>query len=373
VELGILKRITSKLLLASGVPALFAAAVGTIFLPGFGACRYLSNEDAFERKGGIRLVLQVITDEAVALELDHDALRISRDLKANGIAFDSSRRVSDGFSIEVSGLDPERVKGALGRLNDAGNQGYDIVQIAVEGKAVLVLSLREEQINRIREATVRRCMETIQRRMYDLGAVGLRLRLENDGGLEGRDRIILEIPDVDDPDRLKALISNTAQLKLRMVHPKYDSDYPSIASAMEAAGAIPEGYQLLECEDGARNASPQYMIVSSESVISGNDLKTARCTTDAAGSPAVSFFLTAEGGERLEETTAEHIGERMAIVINDRVHSAPTINSKIGAEGIISGSFTMQEAEDMALLLRSGALPASLKIIHEIRVLPASQ
>jgi preprotein translocase subunit SecD len=113
------------------------------------------------------------------------------------------------------------------------------------------------------------------------------------------------------------------------------------------------------------SSQPQYLIVSKTPVITGKDLKTTRRSIDSNGRPCVVFFLTEEGAKRFGWATEHHIGEKLAIVLNNVVSSAPTINERIESEGIINGQFTEQAAEDLALLLRTGALPAPLRILED--------
>jgi preprotein translocase subunit SecD len=143
--------------------------------------------------------------------------------------------------------------------------------------------------------------------------------------------------------------------------------YSSVESAVTASGGkIADGYEILPSrEDRGEQRQLEYLIVSKVPVITGKDLKTARRSTDSNGGPAVGFFLTSDGSRLFARATEQHVGEKLAIVLDNVVSSAPVINERIESEGIIHGRFTIQQAEDLALLLRSGALPASLKVLHE--------
>jgi len=315
-------------------------------------------------QGGIHLVLQVVTDEALVQELNQDAISISRELKSKDIPFDSCKR-GDGLFIEVAGIDSDGQKEVRDYLNDTFGKSYDIQSKVTEGKADFKVALREAEIRSMRESTVRQAMETVRRRVDEFGVSEPSLQLYGESGEDVQDQIIVELPGVDDPDRVKGLLDETAQLKLCLVNEKYNEQFPSLQAAVDAIGQIPEGYQLLQYAGTDRNAPPQFILVRMDPVITGKDLKTARGSTDENGSPAVSFYLSADGADIFAAATKEHIGDRLAIVVDNKVNSAPVINSQISSDGIITGSFTRQEAEDLALLLRSGALPASLKIIEE--------
>ena len=329
-------------------------------------------DDEFVRKGGMRLTLQVGTDEVVTQELDQVAQNIARDLKSRKIAFDSSKR-GDGFAIRVSGIDSASTKEVEDYLQNVFKQNYDIQSKIAEGRTDFTVALREAQIRAIRETTVRQAMETLRRRMTEMGFSNPRVRLSDKNNQAIKDQINVEFPDVDGPDRVKALLSNAAQLQVCLVHEKYNAPFSSLESAVNAIGKIPEGYQLLPYGVADRNSPAQFILIRIDPVISGKDIKTARESMDQNGSPAVSFYLTADGADRFAKATSEHIGRRLAIVFNGKVNSAPVINSKISSEGIINGKFTQQSAEDLALLLRSGSLPASVRILQEIHVPPVDR
>jgi preprotein translocase subunit SecD len=214
---------------------------------------------------------------------------------------------------------------------------------------------------------VRQALETIRRRVDALGVTEPVLQIYGGSGQEVQDQIIVELPGIDDPDRVKSLIENTAQLELRLVKKDQANEFSSVEAAVTASGGkIADGYEILPYrEDRGEKSELQYLVVDKTPVITGKDLKTARQTTDNNGQPAVGFFLTSDGSKSFARVTGDHVGEKLAIVLDDVVSSAPVINERIESEGIIHGSFTPQQADDLALLLRSGALPASLKVVHE--------
>jgi preprotein translocase subunit SecD len=329
-------------------------------------------DDAFERKGGTRLILKVDTDEVVTQELDQVAHNIARDLKSKKIAFNSSKR-GDGFVIKISGIDSASTKEVEDYLQNVFKQNYDIQSKIAEGRTDCTLALRKAQIRAVRETSIRQAMETLRRRMTEMSISNPRVRLSDENNQGIKDQIIVEFPDVDGPDRVKALLSISAQLKVCLVHEKYTETFSSIESAVNTLGKIPEGYQLLPYGVSDRNSPAQFILVRIDPVITSKDIKTARESRDQNGSPAVSFFLTVDGADRFAKATSEHIGYRLAIVWDGRVTSAPRINGKISSEGIISGKFTQRSAEDLALLLRSGALPASVRILQEIHVPPVDR
>jgi preprotein translocase subunit SecD len=317
-------------------------------------------------KGGIHLVLQVVTDDALNQELHQDADRLSQELKSKNIAFDSSKK-GNGFSVEITGIDSGKGNEARAALESLYDQKYTIRSTTLEGKTSFSLTLAGPYMRTARESTVRQALETIRRRVDSLGVMEPTLQIYGGSGQEVDDQIIVELPGLDDPDRVKSLIENTAQLELRLVKKDQSEPFTSIESAVTASGGkIADDYEILPYrEDRGEQKQLEYLIVGKVPVITGKDLKTARRSTDSTGGPAVGFFLTSDGSRLFARATEQHVGEKLAIVLDNVVSSAPVINERIESEGIIHGRFTIQQAEDLALLLRSGALPASLKILHE--------
>ncbi len=320
-------------------------------------------------RGGIHLVLRVVTDDALNQELLQDADKISQELKSKTITFASSKK-GTGYSVEITGIDPDREKEARAYLETAYSRKYSLRSMIVDGKTNYSLRLLGPYIRDMRESTVRQALETIRRRVDALGVSEPTLQIYGSSEQEVQDQIIVELPGIDDPDRVKSLIENTAQLELCLVKKDQGGPFSSIESALQALGGrLPDEYEILPYrEDRGDQSQLEYLVVSKTPVITGKDLKTARRTTDSNGSPAVGFFLTADGAKLFSRATERHVGERLAIVLDNVVSSAPVINERIGAEGIISGRFTIQQAEDLSLLLRSGALPASLHVLEERNV-----
>jgi preprotein translocase subunit SecD len=320
-------------------------------------------------KGGYHLVLKVVTDDALNQELDQDSQRISQELKSKNTQFTASKK-GNGYSVEITGVDSAKAGEVRTYLDSTYRGKYGVRSSVVEGKTNFSLTMAASYIRETRESTVRQALETIRRRVDALGVSEPSLQIYGGSNSDVADQIIVELPGVDDPDRVKGLIENTAQLQLRLVKKESGGPYSSVEAAVQANGGnIPDGYEVLAYreERGDQNQL-EYLVVNRVAVITGKDLKTARSGGDRNGNPAVNFFLTADGAKLFGQATGDHIGEKLAIVLDNVVSSAPVINSRIDSEGIIEGRFTVQQAEDLALLLRSGALPASLVIDQDQRV-----
>ncbi len=323
-------------------------------------------------KGGIHLVLQVKTDDALNQELAQDAERIASDLKDKKISFESAKK-GNGLTIEIVGVDTAQDKSVRDYLNPLYDRKYTIRTQALEGKTSFSMTMLESVVREMQDSTVKQALETIRRRVDALGVTEPTLQIYGSSGSQIQDQIIVELPGIDDPERVKELLQDTAQLTLCMVKKENGGPFTTVESAIQAnGGRIPDDWKIMPFrDDRGEQTQVTYLVVSAVPTITGKDLKNARRSTDQNGRPAVSFFLNAAGAVIFERVTAEHVGDRLAIVLDNTVFSAPTIETKIGADGQITGSFTVQQAEDLSLLLRSGALPASL-IVAQDRTVGAS-
>jgi len=317
-------------------------------------------------KGGIHLVLQVVTSDALNQELSQDAERIANDLKQRNIAFESCRR-GNGLEIELKGIDPAQDRDVRSFLNPLYDKKYTIRTTTRSGKTDYSLTLMPSVMREMQESTVKQALDTIDRRVNALGVTEPTLQIYGGGGGQVSDQIIVELPGIDDRERVKELIQNTAQLTLRLVKKENGGPFASIEAAIkDNGGKIPEGWEILTYRgDRSDQATLEFLVVSTVPTITGKDLKNARRGTDSNGRPAVSFYLNAAGATIFGTMTEQHIGDRLAITLDNQVYSAPVIQTRIDSDGEITGSFTVQQAEDLALLLRSGALPASLNVIED--------
>ena len=317
-------------------------------------------------KGGIHLVLQVKTDDALNQEIAQDAERIASELRDKKISFDSAQK-GNGLSVVISGVDSAQDVDVRNYLNPLYDRKYTIRSTTNEGKTAYSMTMLASVVREMQESTVKQALETIRRRVDALGVTEPTLQIYGGSGGQVSDQIIVELPGIDDPERVKELIQDTAQLTLCMVKKENGGEFPTIEAAIQAnGGKIPEGYRILPFRgDSSSQKEITYLVVNSVPTITGKDLKNARRSTDANGRTSIGFFLNAAGATMFERATSQHIGDRLAIVLDNTVYSAPTIQGTIGAEGEITGSFTVQQAEDLALLLRSGALPASLVVAQD--------
>jgi len=229
------------------------------------------------------------------------------------------------------------------------------------------MELTGQHRDEVRDRAVRQALQTIRNRIDAYGVTEPVIQRQGLGG----DRALVQLPGVEDADRVRELLQRTAQLRLHLV----ESRAPTREQLLEPyGGELPDGFAIFATADDADDVAPGqelHYLVEEVPVVSGNDLKTARLGQDRMGLPAVSFTLNAQGAPKMGRATEENMGRQLAIVLDDRVFSAPVIEGQIRTDGIIRGDFTVQEAEDLALVLRSGALPASMVELEQRFVGPS--
>lgn len=312
-------------------------------------------------KGGTHLVMKVNVAEAMRLESDQSMEALKSQAQKNNLPAPTTRRIEDGaFTVTapagISTADYERlIKDYL--------LAFDVAR---QADGSLVVRMKPASVTQLRRDIVAQAVETIDNRVNALGVT------EPIIAPQGEDRIVIQLPGVDDPARVKDIIKTTAQLQFRIVESVGGSDAQALFNSLPAD--LREQVDILpgtrEDELG-RAAGTIYYAVRKSVPVSGRDLKTARVQKGRIGEPVIGFALTAEGAPKFGEVTRNNIRRQLAIVLDNKVVSAPVINSEITSDGVIEGSFTQQQASDLALILRSGSLPASLTTLEERTVGPS--
>jgi preprotein translocase subunit SecD len=308
-------------------------------------------------KGGIHLVLQVVTDDALNATID-DAVSTARaQATAKGISFSGARRV-DASSFVVEGVEPARVKDVRDILKDFFRSPEWDVREQGEGK--FLVKMTDAFVNQVRDRTVKEAIRTLERRVNQLGVAEPVIAQH---GAKG-DQILVQLPGVTDVEQAKRVISTTAQLALKLVE---DNAGTRESLLEKTQGKVPDNMDVVQGQ-GREAGQPEFYLVRKEAVITGRDLKNARAGVGQNNEPDVQFTLNPAGAEKFKRETGRSVGRRLAIILDGSVASAPTIQSEIGAEGQITGRFTTQEADELAKILRAGALPATLKYLQELTV-----
>jgi preprotein translocase subunit SecD len=319
-------------------------------------------------KGGSDLVLQVQLEEAISQRCDEAVDQLKMQLHDKGISFGEIRRVDDTH-ILVRNVDPA----TSGNFRDlVANQFTDWTMAPAAGETNgYMLTMKPSVVSEIRKDTMNQALETITRRINGLGLTEPTIAFTG----RGDDEILVQLPGEGDPTRAKAVIQAGGQLQLQRVAD--DQTYPSEAAALAAHGGIlPAGTMIVSGRaEGAAPGQPQqaYYILDRAPIVTGEDLRGAdpEPSTNYPGQYEVHFQLSTAAAARFGPFTEANVGHRMAIVLDRQVYTAPVINSRIEDSGVIEGNFTQETAQDLALVLRAGALPASIKYLAERTVGPS--
>jgi preprotein translocase subunit SecD len=316
-------------------------------------------------KGGLHLVLQVKTDDALRVETETSSEQLREALKAQGIIVGGTRVLSlTEFQIDGVPADKDAQFRQIFDLQygDAFNR-----ESGVSGSYTARMKSNIE-VQR-RATAVEQSVQTIERRVNELGVSEPVVAPYGTAG----NQIIVQLPGVTDLARAKEIIRNTAILELRLIEGGPAVDQASLLSAY--GGQVPAEMEVLQGSAGTNapgtTAVNEFYLVRKVSAITGRDLRNARATLDEYNQPAVGFTLNNGGVAKFSAVTAANVGRILAIILDNRVVSTPRIEGAINtADARITGRFTQQEANDLALVLRSGALPASLTILEQREVGP---
>jgi len=314
-------------------------------------------------QGGMHLILEVETDKAVESHVERIKNDLKNDLKKEEIFTIYLDRVQ-GDKIEVVLLNPDVKQRFDPYLKDEYPILKQISDSQIEGDRVKVLlEMDPKQIDEIKKSAVDQALETVRNRIDQFGVS------EPEIARQGQNRILIQLPGVKDPQRAKDLIGKTALLEFKLV-----DDVNSLQRAL--AGDIPFGDVILyqRAEDpktGAVRKIP--FLIKDKTLMTGDALQDARVRFDQyKNTPYIFLSLKSVGAREFDRITAENVGKRLAIILDNNVYSAPVIKQRIsGGEAVIEGSFTLDEAKDLAIVLRAGSLPAPVQILEERTVGPS--
>ena len=301
-------------------------------------------------QGGSYLLLEVDTAALKTEKLTNLVEDVRTSLRTAQIAFSGLGETNGVVNVRIT--DPTQVQSAEQALQKlsvpvAAGAGVREVQVGAGPDQTVRLSISDQAMAAETADAVTQDIEIIRRRIDQLGT------REPSIIQQGADRIVVQAPGESDPEKLKAVIGQTAKLTFQMV----DED---VAPQQAAAGLIPPDDQMLPNDEGAP------LTVKRRAVVSGEMLTDARQSFDQNGQPSISFRFNGAGAKRFGDATLQNVNKRFAIVIDNKILSAPRINEPIlGGSGEITGSFTPETANNLALMLRSGALPAPLTTIEQ--------
>jgi preprotein translocase subunit SecD len=298
--------------------------------------------------------------------------RLATQLRAKNIHYDEVRRADDTHVL-VHGLDSAQVSAFRDIVTAQFGNAWDLGAAPGDLTGYL-LTLRPSAIAAIQESTMSLSVETIERRINALGLT--EPTIQRHGRKDNE--ILVQLPGEGDPTRAKDVIQAGGQLELKLVEDP--TTYPSEAAYMaQHGGILKAGTELLpDCVvSRTRSSNPtgaeNWYVLNRAPIVTGRDLRSAteNRNTNNPGQYQVNFALSADAARRFGPFTEQNLHRQMAIVLDHCVYSAPTINGKIEDSGVIEGSFSQDSAHDLALVLRAGALPASIKYLEERTVGPS--
>ncbi len=291
-------------------------------------------------QGGSSLLLQVEVDDVIKERMGTIEDSARQILRENKIRYVNLKAGADSVRVKIENAGARDRAAALFKKIDDG------LDITTEDDGTLVIKYTETALNQMKLKIVDQSIEIVRRRIDGMGTTEPVIQSQ------GSDRIVLQLPGLQDPEEVKNILGRTAKMSFHLVD--------SRSSAADARrGMLSNTSRLINSVDG------ETLVITRKPVVGGENLTDAGVSYQE-GQPVVSFKFDSIGGKKFGEATKNNIGERLAIVLDNEVISAPVIQGAIlGGSGVITGNFTVKSANDLALLLRSGALPAQLQVLEE--------
>jgi len=319
-------------------------------------------------KGGTHLILQVQVNDAVKVDSDNAIERLKQDLRTHKINYTEITQpdpANNPDKIVLKGVPPE----SSSDLRSIVSERLPEYNLASGAENSWTISMKPQALAELKNRAVTQAIETIRNRIDQLGVTEPVIQ---EHGL-GQYQILVQLPGVDDPARVKEIMQSTAMLEIRQA---LGGPYSSEQQALqEHNGVLPPDAVLMKGksigERDAETGGETWYLISRSSAVTGRDLRTAEAGRDENGQPDVRFTLTGEGGRRFYAFTSAHVGEDLAVVLDNKVQEKAVIKEPIRDTGVINGRFTEQQAKDLAMILRSGALPAGIKYLEERTVGPS--
>ena len=315
-------------------------------------------------QGGSHLVLEVQVQDAVKADADQMMERLKEDLKKQNITWASMDRndpqtVQDADKVEVT------IKGIPATQSSAFRslvgERYSTYVLTALNSTDYTMRLKPSDLLDLKRDTVQRTMDTISNRIDQLG---LAEKSVQQYGRAGADyQILVQLPGVDDPARVKELIGTAAVLEIDDVK---DGPFPSRDALLaQHGGVLPLGTKVAKAKPRGGSPGEEWYLVSKAPVVSGREMRNARQGQDEFRKWETNFTLSPDGGKRFGQYTERNIGNKLAVVLDNQIVSVATIQSRIEDSGRITGLGSQEEAEDLSRYLRSGSLPAGVKYLEE--------
>ena len=321
-------------------------------------------------KGGTHLILQVMVDEAVGITTDSDASHIQQDLASNGITLPPNSVVKPDPTknpalIQINNAPPDRSSDIHSVLNSRYGQQYDVSSGA---NGVWTLTMKPSAQTDLKKRALDQSIEVIGQRVNELGVSEPVVQPYNLGSYQ----ILVELPGIDDFGRAMSVIQSTARLEIHLV---LGGPYTSEQDALQQlSGNVPFDSELLQTAPGVNTGGgAAWYQIRRAAEVGGTDIRSARVGTNTnTNEPEVEFYLTTAAGDHFAEFTGANKGKPLAVVLDNKIQEVANIRDQIRDQGTISGgAMTTQQANDLAMLLNTGSLPASLHVLQESTIGPS--
>jgi len=333
------------------VVAVMAAAVWYLYPP-----RKTINL-GLDLQGGIHLVLGVDVDKALENVVERAAADVRNTLQTKGVGAQVTRQGTTDLIVQLTS--PQAFPEAQAVLRDLPNF---TIKTSDPAAGRFELTLTEKEAARLRDFAVRQGVETIRNRVDQFGVAEPTIQRQ------GENRILIQLPGIQDPARAKALIGKTALLEFKLVDDQADPEKALKDGPPPGAEVLYE--RRVNRQTGAETKIP--LVVKKRTLLTGDLIQTAEVRIGESGEPYVSVTFNTVGARVFSDLTEQSVGKRLAIVLDGNVHSAPVIRERIpSGQAQITGGFTAEEARDLAIVLRAGALPAPVQILEERTVGPS--
>jgi preprotein translocase subunit SecD len=366
------KTLTWKLAVIVGILLLFVAGIFGIPKEWSGKGLLASVADrihlGLDLKGGTHLILQVQVNDAVNVDSDNVIARLKEDMRARKINYAELAKpdpVGRPDMVVIKGVPPEQSSDLRSIVTDR------LVEYNLNSgtENSWTITMKAQSLAELKNRAVGQAIETIRNR---IDALGVSEPVIQEHGL-GQYQILVQLPGVDDPARVKEIMQSTAMLEIKQA---LGGPYSSQQQALQDHGGVlpPDAVLMPGRSIGATRDSESgevWYLISRASAVTGRDLRDAQPGRDENGQPSVRFNLSGEGGRKFYSFTSAHVGDNLAVVLDNKVQEVAVIREAIRDTGVINGKFTEQQTRDLSMVLRSGALPASIKYLEERTVGPS--
>jgi preprotein translocase subunit SecD len=320
-------------------------------------------------RGGTHLILQVVVNDAVNVDAQNAMEVLKQQMRSRKIDYadiTQPDQQNNPDHIQLRGVQASSRTDLLSIVQE------HLPEYDVGGGAnnTWNISMKPQLLADLKNKAVTQAIETIRNRIDQLGVSEPQIE---EHGL-GQYQILVQLPDVDDPARVKDIMQSTAMLEIKQALGGPYSSEQAALQAQQPVGVLPPDAMLLpgHSAPGVATEGQAWYLVSRVSAVSGKDLRDAQPSRDQNGQPSVSFTLTGEGGQRFYNFTSAHVGDSLAVVLDNKVQEVANIKEPIRDRGEISGgSMNEQQSKDLSMILRSGALPAGIKYLEERTVGPS--